>query len=146
MHPTPPTRLPILVLLALLLSVITFAEKTPPTYPEEGKVIGTGINQVSVSRTYKVLTATKTYELDCGKRPPLFSKTPGECGGIKKLQIGDTIHFRLAKGQAYIPVPVGIEPSGEQKLRVLREELRPPAKPGDPAPHSPDANPAAEKP
>jgi len=109
----------------------SFASKQPKTYPMEGKIVGTGINQLERTRTYRVVTEARTYELDCGKHPELFSKTPGECGGQKKLQIGDVIHFRIENGKAYIPVPETIEASGEQKMRILREELRPAAKPAD---------------
>src|SRR5579883_2832708 len=81
--------------LMLLAAPGTFAKKPPRTYPEEGKIIGTSINQVEHTRTYRVVTDARTYELDCGKHPELFSSTPGECGGDKKLQIGDVIHFRV---------------------------------------------------
>jgi hypothetical protein len=140
----------ILSIVALMFSTgSVLADKKPKTYPQEGKIIGTGINQVGASRTYKVVTDTKTYELDCGKHPPLFSKTPGECGGDKKLQIGDTLHFRTEKGRAYIAVPAEVEPSGEQQLRILREELKPNAKPADNSqaaqPQKSDAKPDTEK-
>ena len=115
----------LLTLAGVVLSQGGFGKSGPKAYPEEGKIVGTGVNQVTVTRTYKVTTDTMSYELDCGKRPPIFSRTPGECGGDKKLQIGDVIHFRLEKGKAYIPVPESVESGGEQKLRVLREELRP---------------------
>jgi len=117
----------VLTLAGVVLSQGAFAKDEPKTYPVEGKIVGTGVNSVTVTRTYKITTDTMAYEFDCGKRPLLFSKTPGECGGDKKLQIGDVIHFRLEKGKAYIPVDKASEPSGEQRLRVLREELKPSA-------------------
>lgn len=154
------------VAVALLLAALfaprpATAGKTPKGYPEEGKITATAINQVpvvryqstgpngttmpvkgvSLSRTYTVQTATKTYELDCGKHPHMFSKTPGECGGDKKLQIGDVIHFRIEKGSAYIPVPSTVEPSGEQKLRVINEELTSDDSANPPAAKPPDAKP-----
>jgi hypothetical protein len=122
-----------------------FAAKQPKTYPEEGKIIGVGINQVGRSRTYKVVTGTRTYELDCGKHPALFSSTPGECGGDKKLEIGDVIHFRIEKGRAYIPVPPTVEANGEQQLRILREEAKAAAVTQTPPPEKTDAKPEAEK-
>ena len=117
----------VMTLACVVLSQGAFAKAQPKTYPEEGKIVGTGVNQVTVTRTYKITTDTMAYEFDCGKHPSLFSRTPGECGGDKKLQIGDVIHFRLEKGKAYIPVDKASEPSGEQRLRVLREELKPSA-------------------
>ena len=86
--------------------------------------MGTAINQVTGTRTYKISTDSKIYELDCGKHP-MFSRTPGECGGDKKLQIGDSIHFRMEKNWAYLPVATTVESSGEQRLRILREEAKP---------------------
>jgi hypothetical protein len=112
------------LVLILVAPLTAFAKKQSRTYPEEGKVTGTSINQVERTRTYRVVTDARTYELDCGKHPELFSSTPGECGGDKKLQIGDVIHFRIEKGRAYIPVPETVESSGEQGLRILHEEVR----------------------
>jgi len=107
------------------------AKKQPKTYPQEGKIVASSINQVARTRTYKVITETRVYELDCGIHPELFSSTPGECGGDKKLQIGQTLHFRIEKGKAFIPVPETVEQSGEQGLRILREELKSTAQPGN---------------
>jgi hypothetical protein len=148
---------------ALIFSFGTaYAKKPPKTYPEEGKVIGSGSGQHTAggglvmgnspssinvhtvyTRTYKIETATKMYEVDCGKPPAMFSSNPGECGGDKKIQIGDVIHFRTDKGWAYIPVVETTNDaysnaeqtsSGEQKLRILSEELKPDTKtPATPA-------------
>lgn len=112
------------------------------TYPEGGKIIATGINQVPrtqtstgpngavyshrvvvATRTYTVQTITRTYVLDCAKTPHIFSRTPGECGGDKKLQIGDEIHFRIEKNKAYIPAPEAANPELEQRLFILNEDL-----------------------
>jgi hypothetical protein len=141
-----------LILAQTIFAGAAFAKKQPKTYPETGKVTATAVNQVPfstsqhvggpnggstvpvrgvrISRTYTIETETKTYELDCGKHPRIFSSTPGECGGDKKIEIGDTVQFRLEKGWAYLPVPVTVEPSGEQRLRVLNEELKQDATPG----------------
>lgn len=122
------------VLLSSALTAPTWAQKAPPVYPNEGKIVGIGVNSVTSTRTYRVLTETKSYELDCGKHA-FLSRTPPECGGLKKLQIGDVLHFRSEKDKVFIPVEPMVDPSGEQKLRVLKEELRPApkadAKPAD---------------
>jgi hypothetical protein len=159
MHHDRVTRAPmagvlVLPFLALIFSFGTASAKKPPkTYPEEGKVIGSGSDQHTDSwgfgsgagavhtvytRTYKIETDTKMYVLDCGKPPAaIFSSNPEECGGDKKIQIGDVIHFRVDKGWVYIPVvETTSDPysnaehtsSGEQKLRILSEELKPDAK------------------
>ena len=125
----------VLTLALVVLSQPALAKNEPKTYPEEGKVVGTGVNSVTRTRIYKVTTDTRAYELDCGKHPPLFSRTPGECGGEKKIQIGDVIHFRIEKDRAYLQVPPAVEASGEQKLRIQREEAKPNA-----PPKKPDAN------
>jgi hypothetical protein len=133
-----------LVLLTLACIVLVhpaFAANEPKTYPEVGQVTGTGTGKRSVgqggtafTRTYKVETDTKVFELDCGKMP-FFARTGGECGGEKKLQIGDTIHFRTQKEWAYISITQkdqsGRVTPSEQKLRILSEDLKPAAKPAD---------------
>jgi hypothetical protein len=157
------------IVLVTVLAVTAFAEKQPATYPEEGKITATGQNEHSktsgggmimngngnmnthtrtmYSHVYTVQTDTKMYQLDCGKLPA-FHSTGGECGGDKKFELGDVIHFRVEKGTAYVSITDGGKP-GEQKLRILNEELRPDAKSTDkpepdksskPAdPHQPDA-------
>ena len=138
------------LILVLALMGTAFAKKEPKIYPIEGKVSATAVNQVPYTystsdgkttsshrgiartRTYTVQTDTKTYELDCGKRPGIFSTTPGECGGDKKIQIGDTVHFRVNKGWAYIPVAENGQADLEQKLRILNEDLMPDATPTEP--------------
>ena len=107
------------VVLVGILAGIAFAKKEPNTYPEEGRVIGTGTTEHtrtngsifgtggttngSVSsrskytHTYKVQTATKVFELDCGKEA-VFHSTGAEClSGGKPIQVGDVIHFRIEK-------------------------------------------------
>ena len=140
------SRLPrataLLIFALVLILGIAFAKKEPKTYPVEGKVTVTAVNQVPFTysssdgktttshrgiartRTYTIQTDAKTYELDCGKRPGIFSSTPGECGGDKKIQIGDVIHFRVNKSWAYIPVTESGQSGLEQKLRILNEDLK----------------------
>ena len=43
-----------------------------------------------------VETDTKSYLLECGHKP-VFGSMGEECGGSKKLQLGDVIHFRIEK-------------------------------------------------
>ena len=124
--------LPVLTLACVVLSHTAFAKQEPKIYPEVGKVIGTGTSgdRPFFTRTYKVATGTKIYLLDCGKTPflPVFpgaSKTGGECGGDKKLQIGDDIRFRTKKEWVYIPITGSGQTASEQKLRILSEELKP---------------------
>jgi hypothetical protein len=118
------------------------ATKQPKTYPKEGKVVGVGTNQHAVSggnnavinkysHTYKVETDTEVFELDCGKVPILFGSTGAECGGKVKLEMGAVIHFRVQKSWAYIPITEDDGTPGEQKLRILSEEMKPDAKTAD---------------
>lgn len=124
-----------LLILALDVPAGTlFAKKPPKTYSEEGKIIATGFNQFSVNgatvrtHTYTVLTQGKQYVLDCHRRG-FFSSTGEECGGDKKFQLGDTVHFRIEKDSVYIPITEIDTDShkprtGEEKLRILSQELK----------------------
>jgi hypothetical protein len=125
----------LLILGAAVWSGTAFAEKTPKNYPEHGKIVATGWNQFSVNgatartHTYTVTTEGKRYVLECHKRG-VFSSTGEECGGDKKLQIGDMISFRIEKDSAFIPIteklsPVAPPKQEEQKLRILSQELNP---------------------
>jgi hypothetical protein len=117
----------------VMLAQPTFGKKEPKTYPEEGKVTGVGTtehgNRIK-SHIYKVETATRLLVLDCGTR---FGFSGGECGGDKKLQVGDVIHFRREKDLVFIPASQTLRDSDgvshrepdEQKLRVVSEELKP---------------------
>src|SRR5580704_15465606 len=82
------------VLLLLGLSGRLLAEKPPKTYPEQGRITGTGLDRIRMSHIYKIETAERIYEFDCWSAGS-FGRTGSECGGDKKLQIGDVIHFRL---------------------------------------------------
>jgi hypothetical protein len=134
----------ILSVLAVIVPAGTVsAKKQPKTYPEEGKVIGKGLHEYTVpiytdkyaptyiekyTHTYTVVTETRVYVLDCQEEPGLLESTGPDCGGDKKIQIGDLIHFRLDKEWAVIAV-TGTDPQTdvrqdfEQKLRILNEEL-----------------------
>jgi hypothetical protein len=115
----------------LLAPFAAHAQKPAKSYPQEGKVVGRGTTEHSMGPTnfytqvYKVQTDKILYVLDCGKKP-FFGKTGAECGGEKKIEIGDTIHFRIEKNAVYIPVKEpGIGGMQEQKLRIMSQELRP---------------------
>lgn len=135
-------RQSLLVVTMLAAASLVIASEKGKGYPVLGKIIATSLNQVPrqqtttgpngavyssrvivVTRTYTVQTQDKTYVLDCGKHPHIFSSTPGECGGDKKLQVGDELHFRLEKNAAWIAAPEAANPDQEQKLRVLKEDL-----------------------
>ena len=124
----------VLTLAHAVLSQPAFAKNEPKTYPESGKIIGVGTSKRAVSdrtvftHSYKVETDTKIYELDCGKMP-FFSRTGGECGGDKKLKLGDEIHFRTQKEWVYISITESGQTGSEQRLRILSEDLKPTAKP-----------------
>ena len=135
----------------IVLTQIALAEKEAKAYPEQGKIVGMGTSGHTISsgggmvmngtgninthsrevytHVYKVETDTKIYELDCGKKPT-FHSTGAECGGDKKFEIGDVIHFRVENGWAHVSVTKGGQ-SEEQKLRILSEEMRPEPKPAD---------------
>ena len=123
-------RFRLLVVLTLALVVLSqagFAKREPKTYPETGKVIGVGTREgapAHFTHVYKVETDSKIYGLDCNKQT-IFPGTGGECGGDKKLKIGDEIHFRTEKVWVYIPVTGSGQTASEQKLRILSEELKP---------------------
>jgi len=100
-------------------------EKPAKNYPEEGKVVGTGMaerGQEVKSHVYKIETATKIFVLDCGTR---FGFSGGECGGQKKIQIADIVHFRVERSSAFIPIQGADGHTGEQKLHILAQELKP---------------------
>ena len=122
-------------LTALIFTSIALAKKAPKVYPQEGKVVGTGVLEHQVgyySHTYTVETGEKVFLLDCDKSGSFFHHTGEECGGNKKLQVGDVIHFRLEKEWFYIPVTETVKDSDnidhqeqtDQRPRVLREELK----------------------
>jgi hypothetical protein len=115
-----------------MLSVTAFASKEPKNYPEEGKIVATGLTEWVVNskhqyaHTYTVVTDARSYLLECGHKP-VFGTMGEECGGSKKLQIGDVIHFRIEKNQAYIPITKVDNSVAEEKLHILNTTLKPDA-------------------
>jgi len=142
----PGTRaLAVLVVFILALGVLSataFGNKQPKAYPEEGKIVATGLtewvvnSQHQYAHTYTVVTNAKSYLLECGHKP-LFGSMGEECGGSKKLQIGDVIHFRIDKNQAYIPITKIDNSVAEEKLHILSTALKPDA-PTDRPPATPE--------
>ena len=92
--------------------------------------MATGLNEWVINRqhqyahTYTVVTKEKSYLLECSHKP-VFGSMGEECGGSKKLQIGDVIHFRIDKNQAYIPITKVDNSTGEEKLHILSTALKP---------------------
>jgi hypothetical protein len=127
------------VALVCCLAYSTVAFGGGKEYPLEGKVVALGTNQemiggsgplvvngkgsgagvsTAVHRTYTVKSQTRVYVLECPYWMSGFHiHSPSECGGTKKIEISDVIHFRMAKNYAYIQTGKG----KEQKLFVLSE-------------------------
>ena len=120
------TAIALSTLAMIALQGAAAAKKQPKTYPDQGKVIGSSIAEHLASfpaphterrHVYKVETDTRTYEFECG--------LPDGCGGTAKLQIGDTVHFRIAQGSVYIPAPEEGNSTHEDRLRIVKEDLKP---------------------
>lgn len=111
--------------------------KDAKTYPEEGKIVATGLTEWVINRqhqyahTYTVEAGGKRYVLECGHKP-IFGTTGEECGGSKKLQIGDVIHFRMENDRVFIPITKTDNSAGEEKLKILSTELKPDQPTGKP--------------
>jgi hypothetical protein len=100
-------------------------------HPMQGTVTALGTSQETTGggttsvftfehRTYTVKTDNRIFVLEC----PYYMSGgirigPTECGGKRKIALGDTIHFRLEKNKAFILNDQG----KDQKLRIIREEL-----------------------
>jgi hypothetical protein len=125
---------------ALLLCFIAFPSIVlagGKDYPIEGTVtaLGTsqettgggsnavgGINSAStvVHRTYTVKTPTRVFVLQCPYWMSGFHiHSPSECGGKKKIAIGDALRFRVEKNRALMLTAEG----KEQKLGVVSEAI-----------------------
>lgn len=121
-----------------------FAKKEPKAYPVQGKVVGVGTKAfigatipALLYPSYRVETDTKVFELLCDKRKG--------CGGDKKLDIGDVVHFRIDQYRgtrcAYIVAPAASQANREERLLILAEDVKPDAKPADAQPAKGDAKP-----
>ena len=105
--------------------VATAADKD---YPVAGNVVALGTYQQTIGnggppalhRTYTVKTPDRVYVLVCAFwMNGIHIHSPSECGGKKKIALGDVLHFRIEKNRAFIPTDEG----KEQKLEVLSEGI-----------------------
>jgi Cu/Zn superoxide dismutase len=124
-------RLGVRVALLCCLALPTIVLAGEKQYPVEGTVTALGTNQETTGgsntsvtsmthRTYTVKTPTRIFVLECPYWMDGFHiHSPSECGGSKKIELGDTIHFRVQKRNAYVPTAKG----KEQKLAVLSEGI-----------------------
>ena len=118
----------------LLLGFIAFPTvvlASGKEYPIQGTVIALGTNQEitgggstsvlpHLHRTYTVKTPTRVFVLECPYWMDGFHlHSPSECGGKKKIEIGDAIRFRVEKNRASLLTPEG----KEQKLGVVSEGM-----------------------
>lgn len=100
-------------------------------HPIQGTVTALGTSQdttgggttsvfTHVHRTYTVKTDTRVFVLECPyDMEALPIAAPRECGGKKKIAIGDAIHFRLEKNNAFVLTAQG----KDEKLRVVNEAM-----------------------
>jgi hypothetical protein len=100
-------------------------------HPLQGTVTALGTSQdttgggstsvfTHVHRTYTVRTDTRVFVLECPyDMDALHIFAPSECGGKKKIAIGDAIHFRLKKDHAYVLTSQG----KDERLRVVSEAM-----------------------
>jgi hypothetical protein len=107
-------------------------------YPIQGSVTALGTSQETsgggstavgggttsvvthVHRTYTVKTPTRVFVLVCPYWMDGFHiHSPSECGGKKKIEIGDVIRFRVEKNRAHVLTAEG----KEQKLGVASEAM-----------------------
>ena len=114
-------------------------------HPLQGTVTALGTSQETTGggttnvltfehRTYTVKTDARIFVLECPYSMTGLRIGPSECGGKKKIALGDTIHFRLEKkNKAFILIDQG----KEQRLRVISEAMNTDANSGSPAPRQP---------
>jgi hypothetical protein len=123
----PRLGLHLVLICSIALPNIVLAGGKP--YPMEGTVtaLGTSTETIGggdpvvathVHRTYTLETPTRVFVVEC----PYVMGTifpPHECGGKKKIAIGDAVHFRIEHDHAYVL----IAPGKDQRLRVVSEGL-----------------------
>jgi len=117
----------LIILCSIALPTIVLARDKQ--YPIEGIVTALGTNQeiagggdtpviTHLHRTYTVKTPIHLFVLECPYwMDGLHIHSPKECGGKKKIEIGNAIRFRVEKDHAYVMTDEG----KGQKLRVVSE-------------------------
>ena len=101
-------------------------------YPIQGTVIALGTSQETTGggstsvithahRTYTVKTPTRVFVLECPYWMDGFHiHSSSECGGKKKIEIGDAIRFRVEKNRAHVLTTEG----KDEKLGVVSEAMK----------------------
>lgn len=117
------------VLCLVMFPSLLFSGGKP--HPLQGTVTALGTRQQTTGggttnvftyehRTYTVRTDTRVFVLECPYAMNGFHiAAPSECGGKKKIAIGDVIHFRLEKNNAFVVTDQG----KDEKLRVVSEAV-----------------------
>lgn len=120
-----------LPLLLCFLAFPSLIRANGKDYPLQGTVAALGTSQETTGggsspvfththRTYTVKTSTRIFVLECPySMDAIRILAPSECGGKRKIQIGDTIHFRIEKSNARLLTAEG----KEEKLRVVSEAM-----------------------
>jgi hypothetical protein len=94
-------------------------------YSIKGTVTTLGTNEEigainSFHRTYTVKTPSRVFVLECPyAMDGIHIHSPKECGGKKKIEIGDAISFRIEKDYAHVLTDNG----KDQKLKILSESM-----------------------
>ena len=120
----------IVLLCCMTLSTLVFAGSGQ--HPMEGTVTALGTSQETTGgggntpvstnphRTYTVKTPTRVFVLECPYQlNGLHIGVPSECGGKKKIAIGDSIRFRVEKNHAYVLTDQG----KDQRLNIVSEAM-----------------------
>lgn len=118
------------LLCCITLPTIVFADSDQ--HPIEGTVTALGTSQETtgdgkytpvfthVHRTYTVKTPARIFVLECPyQMDGLHIAAPSECGGKKKIAIGDSIRFRVKKNHAYVLTDQG----KDQRLNIVSEAM-----------------------
>jgi len=112
-----------------------FAKKQPKSYPETGKIVGSGSNQVAWTGPTTVVTETRTYGFRLWETSRAILQHAR--GMRRRQQDPDRRGYPLPHGEGlgvYISMTdseAGQPRSFEQKPRILRAEMKPDAKPAD---------------
>ena len=126
------------LLLLVFIAFPTVGLASGKDYPIQGTVTALGTSQETtggastavaggssvvthVHRTYTVKTPTRIFVLECPHWMDGFHiYSASECGGKKKIEIGDSIRFRVEKNRAHVLTSEG----KEQKLGVVSEGMK----------------------